>query len=379
VVSGTPLWTVIENGPAGFDDYAYAVAFLPSGDVVATGRSAGDAGDAWMARFDPENGENLRSWQYGGALADEGRAIATDAASWIYVVGTVGNENNGANIFARAYFDDLLDGGMPGGNVELQWPQTIASGADDFGFATAIREAHDQIVVAGSYGRAADPEHPDAHARGFPLTGEDATWTCSAGIDALANDIRAIVVDATGRVFVGGSVRTATANPRTDAWIGEIDLTIGTGIVGYAWTLRLGELADVDVVHALAIKDGELLVAGHLDTRGFLGTWTTQGVETSRIVDPGPEASEIHGIAADTTGAVVTVGYRTTDAGMRDIEVVKYTPAGDVLWSDDVDGEAHEDDRARAIVIADDGTVIVAGHVRAPASDSDIWLRKYAP
>jgi cysteine-rich repeat protein len=381
VVSGTPLWTVIENGPAGFDDYAYAVALLPSGDIVATGRSAGDAGDVWMARFDPETGANLRSWQYGNTFADEGRAIATDASSWIYVVGTVGTENAAANIFVRAYYDELLDGGVPGGNVQLQWPNSITSGmdADDLGFATAIRDTHGEIVVAGSLGRVADPDHPDAHVRGFPLTGEDARWTCSVGIDALANDVRATVVDDAGRVFVGGSVRTATGNPRTDAWIGEIDLQVGTGTVGYAWTLRLGELANVDVVHAIAMKDGELLVAGHLDERGFFGTWTTEGVETSRVVDPGPDASEIHGIAADPTGAVVTVGYRTTIAGMRDVEVIKYAPDGDVLWTDHVDGESHEDDRARAVVIADDGSVIVAGHVRAPASDSDIWLRKYAP
>jgi cysteine-rich repeat protein len=379
IVSGTPLWTVIENGSAGFDDYAYAVALMPSGDIVVAGRSAGDMGDGWMTRWDPQTGENLRSWQFGQTLADDARAIAADASSTIYVVGTLGTENNGANIFARAYYDELLDGGVKGGNVQTVWPQSITTGADDLGFAVALRETHGQLVVAGSFGHAGDPEHPDAHARGFPLTGEDATWICSAGIDALANDIRATVVDDTGRVFVGGSVRTATGNTRTDAWIGEIDLTMGTGTVPFAWTLRLGELANNDVVHAIAMKDGELLVAGHLGGRGFFGTWTTDGVETSRLVDPGPEDSEIHGIAADPTGAVVTVGYRTTDAGMRDAEVVKYAPDGDVLWSDLVDGESHEDDRARAVVIADDGSVIVAGHVRAPASDNDIWLRKYAP
>jgi hypothetical protein len=188
------------------------------------------------------------------------------------------------------------------------------------------------------------------------------------------------VVTAEGRTFLAGPVRTAMNNARTDAWLGEIDLTVGTGVVGFAWTARVGELATNEVINALALHpDGPLVAAGHLDNHGFWSTWTPDGGELTRTVADDAEESEIRGIAVDATGAVVTVGQHASAQGMLDIEVVKYDPTGAVLWTDLHDGEAHADDRAHAVVIADDGTIVVAGQARAPASDSDIWLRKYAP
>jgi cysteine-rich repeat protein len=382
VPSGTPLWTILENGGAGGDDIAYAVALMPGGDIVATGRTAGDAGDVWMSRYDPEDGTKRRAWQYSTALPDEGRGVAVDAASVIYIVGTTATEAALQNQFLRAYYDDLIDGGLPDGNVELLWSRTITSplAADDRGRAVALRPSHDQIVLAGSYGDADAPTHPDAHARGFPLDGSSATWTCSVGIDAFGNEAWAAVVTAEGRTFLAGPVRTAMNNARTDAWLGEIDLTVGTGVVGFAWTARVGELATNEVINALALHpDGPLVAAGHLDNHGFWSTWTPDGGELTRTVADDAEESEIRGIAVDATGAVVTVGQHASAQGMLDIEVVKYDPTGAVLWTDLHDGEAHADDRAHAVVIADDGTIVVAGQARAPASDSDIWLRKYAP
>lgn len=382
VPSGTPLWTIVENGQVGGDDIAYAVALMPDGDIVATGRTAGDSGDVWMSRYDPDDGTKRRAWQYSTALADEGRSISVDAGSVIYIAGTTATEAALQNQFLRAYYDDLLDGGLPEGNVELLWNRTISSpmAADDRGRAVALRPSHDQIVLAGSYGHVEAPTHPDAHARGFPPDGTNATWTCSAGIDALGNEAWAAAVTVEGRTFLGGTVRTAMNNGRTDAWLGEIDLADGTGTVGFAWTARVGELATNEVIDALALHpDGALVAAGHVDNHGFWSIWTFDGVELTRTVADDPEASEIRGVAVDGTGAIVTVGQHASAAGMLDIEVVKYDPGGDVLWSDVHDGEAHADDRAHAVVIADDGSIVVAGQARAPASDSDIWLRKYAP
>ncbi len=381
VISGTPLWTVVENGQAGGDDVAFAVALLPGGDIVATGRTAGDAGDAWMARFDPDTGENIRAWQFGAALNDEGRAIATDAASNIYVVGSTGAAATGRNMFLRVYYDELLDGGVVDGGVELQWNEGISSpmDADDFGRAVALREGAGEVVVAGVLGRVADPGHTEAYARSFATDEDEIRWTQAQGLGDFGSEARAVTVTADGRTFLAGTVRTGSAHARTDGWLGEIELGTPTGTVGFAWTERIGEGPTTEVINALSqLPTGELLVGGRLDDRGFWGVWTPDGVELTRVVPPGRGASEIRGIAADGTGAVVTVGQRATANGL-DIEVVKYEPGGGVLWTDLRDGDAHSDDRAHAVVIADDGAIVVAGQIREPVSLGDIWLCKYAP
>lgn len=382
VPSGTPLWTIVENGQVGGDDIAYAVALMPGGDIVATGRNAGDSGDVWMSRYDPDDGTKLRAWQYSTQLADEGRGIVVDDSSMIYVVGTTATENALQNQFVRVYYDRLLDGGEPGGAVELVWGKGITSpmAADDRGRAVGLRASHGQVVVAGSYGHANAPEHPDAHARGYPMAGVDPQWTCGGGIDALGNEIWATAVADDGRVFVGGVVRTSNNNTRTNAWLGEIRLEDDVGNVGFVWTSRVGVQSTTEVITALALHpDGALLAAGHLDNHWFWSTWSPTGDELARVVADDADVSEIRGIAVDGTGAVVTVGFHATVAGLLDIEVIKYDPTGAVLWTDLHDGEAHEDDRAHGVVIGDDDTIVVAGQARAPASNSDIWLRKYAP
>lgn len=382
VVSGTPLWTVVIDGSAGGGDIVNGVAMMPDGDVVATGRSAGDGGDAWMARFDPTDGGQLRTWQYGSTMFDEGTAIATDDASQIYVVGTTTGDPSLGAIFIRVYYDALYDGGEPGGNAELVWSRTVNSNmpADDLGRAVGLRPSVDQVVIAGSLGDAAQPEHPDTQVRAYPSAGGNAIWTSYVGIDPLSDEAAAVVIDDGGRVFVAGSVRTASGNPRTDGWIGELNLGSRDNNVPYAWTARIGDLSLREAVYTLGqLPTGELLLGGHLDDHAFWATWTTEGGELDRHVAADDRPSTVHAIAADASGAVVTVGEHLTVAGDYDVEVTKYAPDGAVLWIDQFDGDAHGNDVGRAVAVAPDGTIVAAGATWAPASDSDFWLRKYAP
>jgi cysteine-rich repeat protein len=382
VASGTPLWTVVIDGSAGGSDIVNAVATMPDGDIVATGRSAGDGGDAWMARFDPGDGAQLRTWQYGGTMFDEGAAITADAEAQIHVVGTTTATDTGRALFVRVYYDDLYDGGVPDGNAELVWSRTLNSpmAADDSGRAVAMRPSGDQVVVAGSFGDAADPEHPDSHARGFPRTGGNAVWTSNLGIDPLADEATAVAIDASGRVFLAGFVRTATGNARTDGWVGELNLAQRDTNVPYLWVTRIGDLALREAVYALAMApDGALLVGGHLDDHAFWAVYSTDGVELERHVAVDVETSAIRAIAADPTGAIITVGDHALPERGNDVEVIKYTPDREVLWIDQFDGDAHGNDTGRGVVVAEDGSVVAVGATWAPASDSDFWLRKYAP
>ena len=114
--SGTRLWTR-ELGTAR-TERAYGVAIDAAGDVVVTGYTTGDldgghAGnttdDVFVVKFDPAG---TQKWlrQFGvPSLADRGYAIATDAASNIYVTGYTRGDLAAVNLGDKDIYIAKLD------------------------------------------------------------------------------------------------------------------------------------------------------------------------------------------------------------------------------------------------------------------------------
>lgn len=380
VPSGTVRWTTLQQGDAGGNDYGFALALLPDGNIITAGRSAGDSGDAWFSRFDAGDGSLLRKWLNSSEQPEEARAVVIDDGGQIYGAGWyrwADTSTRGEDQLVAAYFDHAIEGGEPGAAVEQLWLHRADSTAhgDDRTFAAALRANRTQVVVFGKGGAATDI---DSFVRGYDLAGTTPAWSSLAGIDTRADEARAGIVTDDERIFVAGVV-TTTNNGKTDAWLGELGAPQGT-TASWLWQARLGTATVNELAQAIAqAHDGTLLVGGHVGLRAMWARFDLTGHELERWVDPGTQNSEIHGIAVDGTGAFVTVGYVKTLAHLEDITVTKYDAAGTRLWFDRYDGDAGGNDRARAVVVTDDDDIIVVGHAVTALGASDLWLRRYAP
>lgn len=94
------------------------------------------------------------------------------------------------------------------------------------------------------------------------------------------------------------------------------------------------------------------------------------------VGDPGTGVG--HALAIDASGDVVVVGdlVQPGERSQRDLWAAKYLGSdGSEVWQVERDGGLGLDDFARAVVIAEDGTIVVAGAVQeVDVNHSDVWL-----
>ncbi len=87
------------------------------------------------------------------------------------------------------------------------------------------------------------------------------------------------------------------------------------------------------------------------------------------------------GVAADASDNLLVTGTSCGDgsASGRDIWTVKYDPAGTALWTDDryYNGESSGDDRGCGVAVDSAGDAVVVGYVLTADSYTDIWLLQY--
>ncbi len=81
-------------------------------------------------------------------------------------------------------------------------------------------------------------------------------------------------------------------------------------------------------------------------------------------------------LATDRTKNLYVVGQDKTHGG--DIFLVKYSPAGAVLWQKSWDGPAHLDDWPQGLAVTAGGTVFIAGRIGKTAGYDDAVLLKYS-
>lgn len=370
IPSGTPLWTTIEGGDEGLDDRGRALALAEGGDILLTGRVGGDAGDFWLGRFSVQTG--ARIWPkvvFGSSEAEEGRGVAVLGDDTIVVCGYRGVADHGLDLVTRAFLD------APIGMLTVLWTAPAANSGPnlDDRIEACLVTRDGQVISVGSI---RGPDDSDSTVRGYTKDGAP-MWALNVGLSAGLDQALAVARAPSGEIYVAGST-AAVGSTKTDAYLARV--SAGADAASHAWTVVVGAPATNEVGQALAIDpDGLVIVAGHRAQRPWLAAYDDGGAQIWERMPTATAIAEIHGIAIDTTGALVTAGY-TEAAGTEDIQVVKYDAAGDELWSDVVAGSGGGDDRARAVVIAPDGAVVVTGWVHeAIVQHDDIWLRKYAP
>ncbi|MCB9264973.1 MAG: SBBP repeat-containing protein [Lewinellaceae bacterium] len=94
----------------------------------------------------------------------------------------------------------------------------------------------------------------------------------------------------------------------------------------------------------------------------------------------GPIANdEGKAIAVDAAGNVYVTGASDGNTGAKDYLTIKYSAAGDTLWSRRYDGSANGEDVAIAIKVDISGNVYVTGRSWGNTTDDDMVTIKYGP
>jgi hypothetical protein len=96
----------------------------------------------------------------------------------------------------------------------------------------------------------------------------------------------------------------------------------------------------------------------------------------------GPSSLSDVGVSLAVTqdGEVFVVGQSAGLQGNNDIVVLKYRGSdGFLLWSDRYDGAAHSNDNPSAIIIGDDGRILVSGSTTTSNGSTDGILLRYTP
>ncbi|HSJ65257.1 MAG TPA: SBBP repeat-containing protein [Gemmatimonadaceae bacterium] len=319
-------------------DGANAAAVDENGFVYVAGRTDGSLdgphrgmADFFVRKYHPE-GDVLWADQFGTHLHDEATGVAVDRSGNVYVVGrtegSLAGSRGGFDAFMRKYDTNGL----------LQWTRQFGwglSGAHEFATGVAVNPDGSAVYVSANSTASGES---DALVFKYSSDG-DSIWTRVTSTPG-GDYATGIAADALGNVYVVGYTAgdlgpCCIPQGGNDAFIKKYDPN------GLVWTRQFGTIGD-DRAHAVAVDPfGNAILAGAtLDPSRWGVSW---------------------------------------DAFVR-----KYDGNGQLLFASTFGSSS--DDQATAITVDDAGSyyvtgvtsgLLMAGHGKANAGGSDVFLYKY--
>lgn len=269
-----------------------------------------------------------------------GRAhgCAVEAGTLVLVAGEERNPSTqGSRGWIRAY---------DGSGTEL-WRDAFESGSDDAVRGVALV---DDVAIASVSTEAF------VEVIGYDLGGER-RWRHA--IDG-PRQVTALGSEGSSVVIAGIS----TGPDPVTAWLDELS---ATGIRGASVPPDEGP-AVTDVLGASRGLAGDFAVVGRRGGRGWIARFEGDGAPSWEVE---PSVGELRGVALDPEGDMVAVGSRLDDAW-----VGRFDRSGTQLWERTLD--IGDIDRADAVAIDDDGTLLVVGTTIADGG-GDLWVRRLSP
>lgn len=361
--SGTVLWDVVHPE---FGSVARGVAVGPTGNIaVVGGRTENMQSDVLVLFYDPEGvAQWQRTFASPGDEDDEGRQATFDDAGNLYVTAwATFNEEmppQGPNSWTRVYDPQGADG----------WT-AIFDGPDngaDRTFDVAWRDG-EVIVVGNTVG--------DTWVRGYAEVDGEPRWTWTMAIDDMRFDGASGIAVTDDAVFVAGDVENAEDG--RDAWIARLTVTGDTATVDWMETIDPGGVESDTALGIALAPNGDLMLCGRRNELAWLARFSAEGtLEWERFDDTLQAPSDVRGVAVDSAGQIVAVGYETDPEQGEDAFVTKYEADGTLVWTRRYDGPVGGTDRARAVAIGPDRTIAVSGFTDA-RDGRRAWVRKYSP
>jgi uncharacterized protein (AIM24 family) len=418
------------------EDRGYAVVTDSVGNVVITGSFNGviDFGGGalssmngtggFLAKYSPGG---VHQWSRGisGLGSCYGRSVAVDASGNIMITGYLyGTVDFGGGSVTSAGGYDIFVAKYSGFDGSYLWAKRIGGSGDNYGYGVAL-DGSGNIVITGSFNGAVDFGGGALTSAGsgdifiVKYTGAGGhVWSKRFGGASLDSG-NSVAVDASGNVVVtgsfngavdfGGGALTSTAN--------DVFIVKYTGAGGHVWSKRFGGTASSDSGNSVAVDaSGNVVVTGKfygtMDCGG--GTLTSVGGDDIFIVKYTGAGGHVwskrfggtntlttldagNGVTIDNEGNVVVTGnfYGTMDCGGGtltsvsglDIFIVKYTGAGEHIWSERFGGTGTDD--GLGVAVDDSGYMVITGRfgstvdfggeLLSSVGSFDIFLVQFAP
>jgi hypothetical protein len=346
---GEPLWTNRYNGPASWDDRAWAVAVDRRNQVYVTG-GAVDSGpiSTYTTIGYGDDGTGLWTNWYAGpdGWGAEACALAVDGSNRVYVTGyspcsagtcyaTLNYASQGGGLAWAAIYDQP-------GNFE------------DLARAVAV-DGNGRVYVTGY---SDNGNGYDLATVGYGSNGV-ALWTNRCrGPSNQAERAQPMAVDADNNVLVTGTSE--------GGWVTLKYSSDGESL----WTNRYrGPGPYGDFASAVAVdRSNNVYVTGssHASLGNDYLTIKYQGngtpVWTNSYNGPAGADDSASALAVDGWGNVYVSGWSLETNGYYDFATIGYSSDGRPLWTNRYDRPAHGLDYAQAIAVDGDGEVYVTGY-----------------
>ena len=307
---------------------------LPHGSVM----------EAWVRRIDgPVHG------------SDHAHDVRMDSAGNVIVTGWIETATGNADCHTIKY--------TPEGDV--LWENTYAGSATgtDYGYALTL-DASGNVYVAG-FGNGDNPATFDIFVLKYDADGNP-VWTqrWTSPITNYSAYAYSIAVDSQGNVFTTGF--------ESDGFTDGEFITLkfnSSGILQWA-TPYNGSTSSIDYAnHIVVDSDGNSYIAGWSGGANNLHDMTTikydpDGNElwVKRYNGTADDNDYAYWLVLDGSGNVYVTGQSVETGSDNDITTIKYAPNGDELWIRHYDGPAHGYDAGQSIAVDADGNAYVTGN-----------------
>src|SRR6266496_5114811 len=312
---------------------------LPSGPAPH-----GSVTEAWVRRINgPASG------------SDHGHDVATDATGNVYVTGWIETSAGNEDCHTVKY--------SPDGDV--LWEDTYAGSATgtDYGYTLAVDQ--DGNAYVGGFGNGDNPATFDIFILKYDSNG-NRVWTqrWSSPITNYSAYAYSIAVDNQSNVFTTGF--------ESDGFTDGEFITLkfnSSGALQWA-TPYNGSTSSIDYANCIVVDgDGNSYITGWSGGANNLHDMTTikydpDGNElwVKRYNGSADDNDYAYWLALDGSGNVYVAGQSVETGSDNDITTIKYAPNGDEIWVRHYDGPAHGYDTGQAIAVDADGNAYVTGN-----------------
>jgi uncharacterized delta-60 repeat protein len=371
----TQLWEVIEGGDAGIADRGQGIATDGAGNVYVIGFDVDTVGDSniyvrkldtdgngvWSSTIDPSVGRD-----------DRGHGIVVDGDGNLGVTGSMSTDEVETDIYVAKLDTD----GVP------LWSRSVngSSPGVDGGNDVAVDSSGNFVFVG--YVRVGDNDN-DIWIQKTDTDGTELWTQTVAGDDMIDDRATGVAIDGDGNIYVSGFLSNVGFNK--DVWVGKYDPD-GNEL----WTTVFDSpLSGTEEAYDVALADdGSVAVAGTTPIQAnnidaWMGRFdgdTGDFLWQRDFGGPAIQGDAALGVAVDSQGNYIVVGYKGITAVDTDIWMRKYNAGGGVVWTQNIVGDGMERDEAVAVAVDGDDNILVTGEIRNEQNnDGDIWIAKFAP
>jgi cysteine-rich repeat protein len=368
VVSGSVVATATFDVDGG-KDLAYGVAIDSSGNPVVVGRqSIAGVLDIWVRKYTAALSTTWTQTYNNGEGNAYARAVATDGSGNIFVTGRLTFLASNGDIFIRKH-------DASGAEVWLKtWNGTNNSTDEGRGIAV---DGSGNVLVAG------DTSTPmngvDGWLRKHDAAGNQVWVRTFDGGLGNTDRLHAVATGPSDVVYVTGEIRSDAAQG------GNIFVRQYNAAGTTVWWKDLNYANENDLGSGVAVNGSVAYITGRVRNVANLDDTWTRKYDSAGVIQwtksfngaaSGDDVGRAVAVAPD--GAVVVAGDTLRAGTGVDVLVRKYAADGTVLWTQELDGGTSNEDRGYGVAVASDGYVFVAGQRGVTAADFDVWVLKLA-